>query len=102
MLCNSDSERDQLKLPKLTGGEKSCPSPPPTTLEPTATANGVADNVFVATSNGMVDNVFLQNQSVHSASVNGVADLDSQAPQPASDYSDQMTYADVSASVMVL
>ncbi|KAG4974356.1 hypothetical protein JHK87_031177 [Glycine soja] len=100
-----DSERDQLKLLKLTeGGDKSCPSPPPTTtLEPTtATTNGVADNVFTATSNGVVDNVFLQNQSVHSASVNGVADLDSQAPQPASDYSDQMTHADVNASVIVL
>ncbi|RZB80347.1 AT-hook motif nuclear-localized protein 11-like [Glycine soja] len=105
MLCNSDSERDQLKLLKLTeGGDKSCPSPPPTTtLEPTtATTNGVADNVFTATSNGVVDNVFLQNQIVHSASVNGVADLDSQAPQPASDYSDQMTHADVNASVIVL
>ncbi|KAG4385399.1 hypothetical protein GLYMA_12G084400v4 [Glycine max] len=102
MLCNSDSERDQLKLPKLTGGEKSCPSPPPTTLEPTATANGVADNVFVATSNGMVDNAITPDHNVHSPSVNGVVDLDSQAPQPASDDSDQRTYADVSASVMVL
>ncbi|RDX58711.1 AT-hook motif nuclear-localized protein 9, partial [Mucuna pruriens] len=96
MPSNSDSERDQLKLPKLAEGEQSCPSPPATGPEPTTTTNGVADNVFPVTSNGVSDNVIPPDQNLHSASVNGV-DLDSQTPQPVTD---QRTSADVNASVI--
>jgi len=89
-----------------------------------ATLNEVADNVFSITSNGVTDNVFsvtpnevtnnvfsvtpkrvaditVTPHNVHSACVIGV-DMDHQAPQSASDDSDQKTSAEVNANVMEL
>ncbi|TKY67121.1 AT-hook motif nuclear-localized protein 9 [Spatholobus suberectus] len=98
IMANPNSERDQLKVPRLTEGEKSCPSPT-TGLEPTATTtNGVADNVFPATSNGVADYATPPDHNMLPVSVNGV-DLDCQTPQPVTD---QRITADVNASVIEL
>ncbi|XP_020215453.1 AT-hook motif nuclear-localized protein 9-like [Cajanus cajan] len=90
VLVNPDSERDNLKVLKLTQGEQGCPSPPTTAT--------IDDNVFPATSNGVTDNVTPLDHNVQSASVNG-GDLDCQSPQPVTD---QRTSADVHASVTEL
>ncbi|KAK7341943.1 hypothetical protein VNO80_24884 [Phaseolus coccineus] len=100
MLESPDSERGKMKVPKWTEGEKSCSSPPPTGLEPTTIPDCVADNVFSATLNGGTDNGITPH-NVHSACFIGV-DMDNQAPQSASDDSDQKTSADVNANVIEL
>ncbi|CAJ1979191.1 unnamed protein product [Sphenostylis stenocarpa] len=88
MLESSDSERGKMKVAKWTESEKSCPSPPPTGLEPTTKTNCIADSVITP-------------HSMHSACVIG-ADMDNQAPQSASDDSDQKNSADVNASAIDL
>ncbi|KAL9296833.1 hypothetical protein ACSQ67_022729 [Phaseolus vulgaris] len=100
MLESPDSERGKLKVPKWTEGEKSCSSPPPTGLEPTTVPDCVAENVFSATPNGGTDNGITPH-NVHSACFIGV-DMDNQAPQSASDDSDQKTSADENANVIEL
>jgi len=94
MLESPDSERGKMKVPKLTEGEKSSASPPPAAgLEPITISNCVADNVFSATPNGGADSTVTPN-NLHSACFIG-ADMDNQAPQSASDDSDQKASADV-------
>ncbi|XP_022642988.1 AT-hook motif nuclear-localized protein 7-like [Vigna radiata var. radiata] len=94
ILESPNSEIGKMKVPKLTEGEKSCSSPA-TELVPTTVPNCVADNVFSATPNGVADSA----TNVHSACVIGV-DMDNQAPQSASDDSDQKTSAELNANVI--
>ncbi|KAK7404815.1 hypothetical protein VNO78_05791 [Psophocarpus tetragonolobus] len=90
---NSDLERDQVKVPKMTDGEKSCPSPPTTTI-----TNVAVNNSFPATSNGVIDSVIPPDNNGDSIPIND-DDLDSQALHFASDDSDQRTSADINANV---
>ncbi|XP_047179598.1 AT-hook motif nuclear-localized protein 11-like [Vigna umbellata] len=96
MLESPDSERRKMKVPKLTEGEKSCSSQP-TELVRTTVPSCVADSVFSGTPNGVADSA----TNMHSACVIGV-DMDNQAPQSASDDSDQKTSAEVNANVIEL